>query len=331
MELKITNYNEEYERQWDDFVENKSINGTFLQSRKFLNYHAKGRFEDCSIMFWDVNRLMCVCPACILVEEGKKVFYSHKGSTYGGLVISAELMRVNKMRELLETFETYLKEQHFHKCVLKPTMDILCSCPQKILEFYMFFYQYREWKELNFYIDYEKYDTSDIISNFSKMKKRNTKKCITTGFELKQLTKQSQIDDFHKIITATLLKYNRIPVHNVDELCEIKKRLGTSVEFYGVYLDDKILAGTMVFLFEKAKCAHTQYLAADPEYKHLNAMTFVYFKMVEMFAKRKYRYLSWGIATEHMGSEINYSLANNKEEFGSIHSINYVYEKILSD
>ena len=60
-------------------------------------------------------------------------------------------------------------------------------------------------------------------------------------------------------------------------------------------------------------------------------MTFVYFKMVEMFAKRKYRYLSWGIATEHMGSEINYSLANNKEEFGSLHNINYVYEKILSD
>lgn len=25
------------------------------------------------------------------------------------------------------------------------------------------------------------------------------------------------------------------------------------------------------------------------------------------------------------------SLANNKEEFGSLHNINYVYEKILSD
>ncbi len=26
-------------KNWDYFVENKSINGTFLQTRNFLNYH----------------------------------------------------------------------------------------------------------------------------------------------------------------------------------------------------------------------------------------------------------------------------------------------------
>ena len=43
-------YNEKDEKKWDDFVMEKSINGTFLQTRRFLNYHPKDRFVDESIM-----------------------------------------------------------------------------------------------------------------------------------------------------------------------------------------------------------------------------------------------------------------------------------------
>nr|WP_308624421.1 GNAT family N-acetyltransferase [uncultured Eisenbergiella sp.] len=326
MEYKITKYKKEYEKQWDDFVENESINGTFLQQWKFLNYHTEGRFNDCSIMFWNKDNLVGVCPACVLTEKEKKVFYSHMGSTYGGLLISKELLRVEKMKVLLEAFDDYLKKQNFDKCVIKTTMDILCCYPQDILEFSLCFFQYQERKELNFYIDYDKYNP-DIINNFSKMKRRNVKRCINTGFELKELIDRNQIKDFHHVLTANLYKYDKKPIHTVNELCNLKNRLKENIEFYGAYLDGKLMAGTMVFLFEKVKCAHTQYLAADPKYKDLNPMAFIYYRMAEMFSQRKYRYLSWGIATEHLGSDINYSLANNKEEFGSIHGINRIYEK----
>lgn len=32
-------FNIEKETEWDKFIEEKAINGTFLQSRRFLNYH----------------------------------------------------------------------------------------------------------------------------------------------------------------------------------------------------------------------------------------------------------------------------------------------------
>lgn len=46
--FRFEKYDESSEKQWDQFISEKSINGTFLQSRRFLNYHPKGRFKDVS-------------------------------------------------------------------------------------------------------------------------------------------------------------------------------------------------------------------------------------------------------------------------------------------
>ena len=37
--FRFERYNEQDEEIWDDFVMEKSVNGTFLQTRRFLNYH----------------------------------------------------------------------------------------------------------------------------------------------------------------------------------------------------------------------------------------------------------------------------------------------------
>lgn len=39
--FRFERYNEQDEEIWDDFVMEKSVNGTFLQTRRFLNYHSK--------------------------------------------------------------------------------------------------------------------------------------------------------------------------------------------------------------------------------------------------------------------------------------------------
>lgn len=330
MDIKVRKYTEQQCEIWDEFIENEAINGTFLQSRLFLNYHKQGRFEDASLMFVDGEKLLAVCPACVIFENGKKIFYSHMGSSYGGIVYSHEMQRVEKMSALLDCLEVYLQENQFAKCILRQTMNLLCKEPQDILDFLMFFKGYTDYKELNIYIDYEKY-LPNVIQNFSKMKKRNTKKCIRDGFTLRQLCTIEEITCFHNILIKNLQKYGKTPVHSVDELMDLKKRFGDRIEFYGAFLNGKMLAGTMVFLFQRVKCAHTQYLAADLDYNRINPMTFIYYKMAELFQQKNYRYLSWGIATEHLGEGINYNLANTKEEFGSQHIVQHTYEKSLEE
>ena len=55
--FSIKCHTQEQEENWDSFVKQKSMNGTFLQTRKFINYHPKDRFKDCSLMIYKGNTL----------------------------------------------------------------------------------------------------------------------------------------------------------------------------------------------------------------------------------------------------------------------------------
>lgn len=323
----IIEYKENMEYDWDEFVLNQSINGNFLQSRKFLNYHPKGRFEDCSILFYYKEELVAVCPACVEWENEKKIFHSHKGSTYGGIVISKRVYRTEKLLELIKGLEDFLKKKNFNKIIMKPSMNLLSNPSMDLMYYCLGYLNYREYKELNIYINYQNYNP-DIISNLSKMKQRIIRKCIKENVQLKKLNEDCQIGDFHEILEGNLKKYNKKPVHSYEELLDLKnKRFSDEIVFWGVYLDEKLVAGTMVFEFPKYGCAHTQYLAADLAYNKLSPMSFLYYKMAEYYFERKFRYLSWGISTEDLGRYINMGLTNNKEEYGSEHNLIAIYEK----
>ena len=61
--FSILPYGEEQRERWDRFVMEQSANGTFLQTRRFLNYHPAGRFRDDSRMIFHKQELVAVCPA----------------------------------------------------------------------------------------------------------------------------------------------------------------------------------------------------------------------------------------------------------------------------
>lgn len=329
-EYKIIIFQKKYEEEWDSFVLNESYNGCFLQTRKFLNYHPVGKFLDCSLMFYKKNQLVAVSPACEVRQDDEKIFSSHSGSTYGGIILSPSMLRAEKILNLLDEFESYLTEQGFTKCILKQTNPLLSQVPTELLEYCLYYKRYKEYKELNSYIDFAYYDKTDILKNFSKLKKRFVKKCINADMEVKELTDENDIERFHEVLSNNLQKYHLIPYHTVEDLVDLKRRFPNDIEFWGCIYEEKIVAVSMVFLFENSKCAHTQYLAANSEYASLSPMTYIYYKMVDIYKDRDIRYLSWGITTEHLGLEINKNLTNSKEEYGSRHNITKIYEKVFS-
>lgn len=329
MEWRIKRYENIDEVQWDSFIQNESINGTFLQERRFLNYHKEGRFVDESLMFFSEDELVAVCPGCEVYEDGVKTFFSHKGSSYGGFVVKKSIYTVEKIVAMISEFEKYLIEHQYKKCVLKPTLKLLSTENTDLLEYCLYYKKYREYKELDFYIDYQTCK-AEMMNNLSNMKKRLVKKCINAGLEMKELTQKEEIADFHRILSENLKKFDTAPVHTVEELWDLyQNRLPEEMKFYGAYLDGKMLAGTMVFLFHKTKCAHTQYLASDLSYNKLSPMSFIYYAVAKLYQELGYKTLSWGIATEHLGLEINEGLIKNKESFGSTYAVNYIFEKNL--
>ena len=88
MEFTVQPYTADQEAAWDRFVMQESGNGTFLQTRNFLNYHPAGRVEDASLVVTNErDAIVAVVPAAVQQRDGKHTFVSHPGSTYGGPVL----------------------------------------------------------------------------------------------------------------------------------------------------------------------------------------------------------------------------------------------------
>ena len=72
MEFTVQPYTADQEAAWDRFVMQESGNGTFLQTRNFLNYHPAGRFEDASLIVTNEHdAIVAVVPAAVQQRDGK--------------------------------------------------------------------------------------------------------------------------------------------------------------------------------------------------------------------------------------------------------------------
>lgn len=326
--ISVEIYRDIYEKEWDEFVLEKSVNGTFLQTRRFLNYHPSDRFEDISYIVRDKKEnIVAVCPACIRNDNGKKVLYSHMGSTYGGIIVNRKWYKTNKLIELIECLENEWKKLGIGKILLKQTPSLFAGENQDLLEYCLYYLGYESYKELNLYVDFDGYK-QEILSELSQGKRTNVHNCDKAGCICRKLIDKEDIQRFWDLLALTLQKYDKKPIHTVDELYDfITNRLMDECEIYGIYKENEMIAGSMMFLFNKVRVAHTQYLCANPEYNRLSPMTYVYYSMLCEMRKRGYNKVSWGIVTEDMGRYLNEGLVDSKESFGSKHAVNITYEK----
>lgn len=335
MDLKndyyILLYTDHEKNLWDDFVMNRSMNGTFLQTRNFLSYHPKERFDDVSLMIYDnKNRLVAVIPACEIDEDGKKTFFSHKGSTFGGIIYNRSHSNAEKMRVIIELLEEYLRKERFQKIYLKITPDIFCEQDSNLLQYILQLYNYLEYTELDTYIDLNNYK-SDIVMNFNETKRKHIRRLEKRRLIFRKLKGDEEIRGFYNLLELNLAKYGVTPIHSVDEILDFKNtRLKDNVHFYGVYLGDQQLAAGMLFDFGNKGVIHAQNLSSDPNNREIDAIEYLYYGIIKEYKEKGYKYLSWGISTEQQGKYLNMGLIRNKESYGSNYYLNRTFFKEIS-
>lgn len=328
--ITIEKYQDSFAQDWDKFVIKSSANGTFLQSRRFLSYHPVNKFKDESLVLKKGQEIIAALPGCECWEDGAKVFLSHPGSTFGGLVVSPKYLAISKLLDLIKRIDTFLYEEGYKEIELKQTSDFFSRTENSSIEYALQHEGYAECKELSFVIDLRSYK-NPVESNFTSSCRRDSRYGLKAGCEFCQLTTNKEIADFYRVLEKSLRKFSSKPVHTLEELIDFKdNRLKQEVEFYGVMLQDRLVAGSMVFLFDK-DVFHTQYLAADPDYLDSFPMNFMDWNLIRIAKERGFRGFSFGISTEDHGKVLNSSLATFKEGFGGCHSINRRYKKKLGD
>lgn len=313
--------------RWDEFVLKESMNGTFLQTRHFINYHEKGKFEDHSLIVAKGNTYVAVILGCVVEEDNKKIFFSHKGTSFGGIVVNKKYYSVTHMNQIFDLFENYLQEHGFNGCVMKETPDIFSKEPTQLTDYFYYYKGYQQYDELNFYLDLAHYRV-DILNGFTSGKRRDCRYSLNNNLMFRELLSDDDINDFHRVLLLNLNKLGVNCVHTANELIDLKNRFNQSILFFGVYLEEKLIAGSMIFIFDNG-VYHTQYLASDEEYLKYFPMEFLIYNLVNLALTNNSRLLTFGICTEDKGRYLNFGLSRFKEGFGAQYTINRMYQKLF--
>lgn len=326
MELRIEKYISSYKEIWDNFVINNSINGTFLQTRQFLEYHGD-RFEDASlIVYKGQDTIIAVIPACIIQEESQKIFSAHCGSTFGGIVIAQQFNNIDHVEAIMNILEPFLINQGYTEVHFKCTPCIFSSAGTNLLSYFLFQRGFSSYDEISSYIDFQNY-REDVIANFTASKRRDYKYSLKYDLDFCELHTEEEIRKFYTILCENLKKFDTIPVHSIEELLDFKKeRLKSIVEFYGVFWQEELIAGSMLFNFSN-KVLHTQYLASSQHYLKMFPMNYLDTKLIMLAKERGFRYFSFGTSTEQHGRILNKHLAKFKEGFGTAYGLNRTFVK----
>lgn len=328
MSFEIIKYDNSKEFIWDEFVLNESINGTFLQTRKFLNYHKNDKFKDCSLGIFNGNELVAVVPACEILDDGR-VFFSHKGSTFGGIVVSPKIYNTTKVDELMDLLNSFLLQNGFERAFFKQTTTIYQKENTDLLDYYFYKNGYQCYDELNYYLNLEHY-REDVIGNFSASKRRDYRYSLKNGLVFKQLESKEEVAQFYGVLLKNLEKLQLTPVHSLEDLYDLKfNRFYDTIKFYGVFYEEKMIAGSMVFIISD-HVFHTQYLSSDEAYLKLYPMVFLITNLIITAGKMNMKLFSFGICTENQGKYLNLGLSRFKEGFGTKYCINRSYEKLLN-
>ncbi len=328
MEYEIVRYAEQWESKWDRFVMNDSVNGTFLQTRRFLNYHPPKRFEDASMLVVQGSQIVAVIPACKTVEDGKKCFYSHKGSTFGGLILAGNKYSTRELELVFPLFERFLKAEGYQCTLLKPTSDLFSRESGDLLDYYFYKNNYQVFNELSFFAECENRG-EDITSFWTSSKRRDYRYSTRNHLRFQEIRGMNQLKCFHSILSDALVRHGTAPVHSSEELMMLRETcIPEIVRFYGVFLDESMIAGTMLFSFGNS-VLHTQYLAQDGQYADLYPMSFLIYHVFQLAREKGFKRLSFGISTENRGMLLNTGLASFKEGFGARYCCNRTYFKEL--
>ena len=111
-DFDIRPYTPVYQPLWDAYVE-RARNATFLFKRAYMDYHAD-RFNDSSLLFFRDGRLFALLPA----HRVNNTLYSHRGLTYGGLLMDNRVTAAATCR-LFEALNEWLRQRGFNKVVYK--------------------------------------------------------------------------------------------------------------------------------------------------------------------------------------------------------------------
>ena len=288
-------------------------NATFLFQRDFMDYH-QDRFEDFSLMIYKEEKLFAVLPA----NKKGDVVCSHQGLTYGSFILQ-ESAKLFYTFEAFKSMLSFLYSEGIKKLDIRVIPSFYNSIPSDELEYILFKANAKLVKrDVIMVIDYAH------KLRFQKNRREGINKAKRNGLVVKM---DGDYDAFWKEILIPNLseKHDASPVHTLEEIKLLASRFPNNIAQVNVYKDEKIVAGTTVFLTKNV--IHPQYVSANSDKNVLGSLDLLYDFIVNDYNDEK-KYFSFNTSSEEQGELLNQGLIFWKEGCGARSHVfnNYVLE-----
>ncbi len=334
--FEILPYNKDLDQRLDHFVNLESVNGTFLQTRQFLNYHPEGKFKDASFAIHKGGTIAAYFPGTV-TADGE--FISHQGSTFGGPVIAKEFYSGSRLLEVLKFADEYFAK-NFRSVRLKLTPAVFSQKSPALAEYLLEHSGYERHSELSTVTTFaatsngSNADPLELCDGDKRRLFRAYEKYATNhGNVVYREIKSGELEPFYKFLKISKAKHNALPVHSLEEIRDLAfNRIADNIWLRGIYESgaankERLIAGALFFVMPLTKTVHYQYIAPDPEFGDFNPTVAILISIMREAAAKGFRNVSWGISTEDGGNYLNESLLKFKECLGGIAAQNVFYTK----
>ncbi|MDD3806790.1 MAG: GNAT family N-acetyltransferase [Candidatus Marinimicrobia bacterium] len=295
---------------WDSFVM-ASNNGTLFHERHFLNYHPTGRFIDHSLVFKTKKSVVSLFPAVEYEQAGMKILHSHRGASFGGFVQLPD-MSLDMHLQITDFFLHYLHDQNFDRVIITIPPIIYNKRLSNYSEFALFRNHFRYLKRDISSVLYLEDSIEKNIEKFRPTTRTAFRKAIKMGVTVK---KTDDYASFYEILKKNLkIRHNVQPTHTLEELEDIKRRYPTRIHLYAAYLQEKMIAGIVLF-DANDQVTLAFYISHDEAYQEYRGVNYLFKEVINDCIQRGFSYLDFGIFTVNM--EPNLGLARFKESFGA--------------
>jgi Acetyltransferase (GNAT) domain len=264
-----------------------------------MDYHAD-RFTDFSFIVRLRGEPIALFPAS---SHGREVV-SHGGLTFGGFLSGPELTTTRAVAAL-EAVATALRADGADRLVYKPVPHIYHVAPAE-----EDLYALHAAGAILVTREVSAAVLPGSSARYSNERRRAIVRAQRAGVVVAE---DDQIEDYMLLLRDVLRERHDVdPTHTPDEMRLLNDRFPANIRLFTARLDREMLSGVLVY--ETARVAHAQYIAAGARGREMGANDVVFDHLLGNVYRDKC--FDFGISNQHSG-DLNEGLMRNKEGFGA--------------
>lgn len=300
--MTILPYTSAFREDWNLVVQ-QGINSALVHHRGFLDYQGK-KFEDCSLMIYEDEKLIGVFPA----EKHDGTIVSHRGITFGDIIFGKKIGE-EAICSIIQLIVEYYKN------LGQSTLEI-----RNIPSFYWkdseLFHAYQQVLSNNGFISKENRSFQTItlpLKLTDRGRRWGVRKAHSLGL---QVDPNGSLEGFwNKVLLPNLWEtYQAKPVHSLEEIQHLKKQVPDSIQCWTVKLQEEVLAGVLTFNHQDV--CHLQYTSVTAKGKKLRALDALMYDLIGR-SSGTFRYVSMGTSIDPKTGKENSTLTQWKKSWGA--------------